>query len=278
MPLSSYIKDAIRRGIWASSPQANANLNARPGESPLVVADGYEEPYSSNGGNKPTREQYNYNIRLAWAVANAIATHGHGEEWDNEVPYDHPAIVLAGSRPDAYISVQDSTGVDPAADSDASHWRRLVPDMVAVPNASTTRAGIAVKATQADADAGTDANDYMTPVLSRRVADARAALRAPNATETRRGIAELATVAEATAGTDTVRVVTPAGLAARTPAASTTAAGLAEFATAAETQAASDSRVVTPSTLPLHKITVFTGARPPASAANRVEFFVKVES
>ena len=118
----------------------------------------------------------------------------------------------------------------------------------------------------------------MPAALVRRVADARALLRAPDATEDVRGIVQLASTEEATAGTDDAKAITAEGLAARTPDASTTAPGLAQLATSSDVQSAVTNRVVTASGLPMHKLTPFTGTTPPASTSNIVEIYYKTES
>lgn len=65
--------------------------------------------------------------------------------------------------------------------------------------ASTTALGLVTLATNAEVQAGTDANKVVTP----------ASLSSRTATETRTGIAEIATQAETNAGTDDTRIVTP---------------------------------------------------------------------
>ena len=65
--------------------------------------------------------------------------------------------------------------------------------------ASTTVLGLVTLATNAEVQAGTDANKAVTP----------ASLSARTATETRTGIAEIATQAETNTGTDDTRIVTP---------------------------------------------------------------------
>ncbi|SBV94132.1 hypothetical protein KL86APRO_10473 [uncultured Alphaproteobacteria bacterium] len=77
-------------------------------------------------------------------------------------------------------------------------------DAAAARPATTTASGVVELATNAEAQAGTDAARAVTP----------AALAACTATESRAGMVELATVAEAKTGTDGARAVTPAGLAA----------------------------------------------------------------
>ena len=71
-----------------------------------------------------------------------------------------------------------------------------------VPAASSATSGKVALATNAEAQAGTDASKAVTP----------AALAARTATKSRTGLVELATNAEVAAGTDTARAVTPAGL------------------------------------------------------------------
>ena len=65
--------------------------------------------------------------------------------------------------------------------------------------ASTTVLGLVTLATNAEVQAGTDANKVVTP----------ASLSSRTATETRTGIAEIATQVETNAGTDDTRIVTP---------------------------------------------------------------------
>ena len=51
-----------------------------------------------------------------------INVHGAGLEWDSSISYEHPALVT-GSDALLYVSVQDSTNVDPVTDSGESHWK-----------------------------------------------------------------------------------------------------------------------------------------------------------
>ena len=62
--------------------------------------------------------------------------------------------------------MQDSTGVDPATDSDNSHWKRFGTSA----QATEAVAGIVELASQEEADAGTDTQRAMTPALVVRVA------------------------------------------------------------------------------------------------------------
>ena len=86
-------------------------------------------------------------------------------EWDAGLVYTHPVIVT-GSDGNSYVSVRDSTGVDPATDSDESHWKRFGTSAPA----TEAVAGIVELATQQEADAGTDTQRAMTPALVARVA------------------------------------------------------------------------------------------------------------
>ena len=117
--------------------------------------------------------------------------------------------------------------------------------LVAVPDASTTVAGKAELATDAEAITGTDVVRTVTP---HALAAALAAY-VPSATTSAQGKVELATDAEAITGTDAVRAVTPHALAAMVAAylATTSLAGIVELATDAETVAVTDAtRAVTP--------------------------------
>lgn len=117
--------------------------------------------------------------------------------------------------------------------------------LVAVPNASTTVAGIVELATNTEVNAGTDTTRVITPS---GLAAAVGSL-IPNASSTVKGLVELATDAEATTGTDATRAVTPHALLAMVAAylATTSAAGIVELATDAEAAAVTDTtRAVTP--------------------------------
>lgn len=98
--------------------------------------------------------------------------------------------------------VELATDAEAQAKSDAA--RALTPSNLAALGASDTFAGLVEKATDSEAQTGTDTARFITP----------AGLQAVTSTETRKGVVELATTAEAAAGTDTARAVTPAGVAA----------------------------------------------------------------
>ena len=113
--------------------------------------------------------------------------------------------------------------------SGTTHSHALV-----LPNASDVAQGIVELATDAETQAGADANKAVTP----------ASLNSRTATESRTGLIELATVAEVQAGVDATRAVTTAGLVART--ATETRTGLVELATTTEAVVGMDTtRAVT---------------------------------
>ena len=88
MPINEYLRNKPN-DIFASSPQANANLLPRPGDQALVYRDGFEEPYGLNGGAKMTRENLNYLIRVGDAAAQVLRDFGLLLSWDSAVAYKH---------------------------------------------------------------------------------------------------------------------------------------------------------------------------------------------
>ncbi len=107
-----------------------------------------------------------------------------------------------------------------------------------VPPSTTEIQGIVELATDAETQAGTDADRAVTPK----------SLASLTATAVRRGLVELATSEETQAGTDTARAVTPASLASLV--ATEVLRGLVELATTAEATTGTDtSRAVTPAGL-----------------------------
>ena len=249
MPRNQFVK-AITQ-IWASSPQAEANLNVRTGETPITFTDGYEETYAEYDGAKKTREQENYFNRLSTAMADETNRKGKLLDWDATSSYDHTAYVT-GSDGIPYISVQDSTNVDPTTDSDNSHWTRLVPVATAVPQATETVSGTVERASNSEADAGTDDTRYMTPADTRRVADARVGALAP--------ASRLLPATDGTAG----QFLGHDGEYADIPAtadASTTVKGITENATTAEVQSGESDKSVTPSEMPIRRVYTYTATQ-----------------
>lgn len=129
--------------------------------------------------------------------------------------------------------------------------------------ATTTKAGIVERATDAEVNNGTDTTRYITP---KQLKTATSAVTIPDATTTVAGKVERATDSEAAAGNDNVRYITPKQLGIATdisaiPYATTTLAGRVEKATTAEVLAGNDTtRYVTPADL-----TAFSQALPSTS-------------
>ena len=104
---------------WAGSGDV-----ATPESLGLTRSEGWPDEFSEVGGMTPRRRVFNQLFRELSALGVEINTHGGILAWDDEVPYDHPAVVM-GSDNRPYESVQDSLNVDPTRDSDNSHWRRF---------------------------------------------------------------------------------------------------------------------------------------------------------
>ncbi len=198
--------DALKIEKWAAAGDVQD-----PEDGGVTRSSGWDATYSQAGGNLPKREHFNQIIRELSGLGVEVNTHGL-LEWDSTVSYVHPALVF-GSDGKPYVSVADTTDVDPVTDTANAYWKLYE---VQGPKGDKGDTG----------DRGLDAT-------------------VPDATTTAKGKVELATDAEAQAGADTERVVTPASLASRT--ATTTRAGLVEKATQAEADAGTDSeRYVTP--------------------------------
>ena len=93
-------------------------------------------------------------------------------------------------------------------DGSFTSWTSLISAPTSSPAATEALAGLVERATQAEADAGTDNERYMTPSLVKRRIDAIP--RPSSASTSRSGLVELATTTEADAGTDNTRAMTPA--------------------------------------------------------------------
>ena len=142
-----------------------------------------------------TRQDLNEAARKKYVDDTVAAVQGL-TEWDATIDYTHP-VMVTGSNGNPYVSVQDSTGVDPATDSDNSHWKRFGTSVRGRP---MTVAGIVELADNTETRTGTDDDKAVTP----------AGLAGVTATETRRGLVELASQEEAEAGTDAEKAMTPA--------------------------------------------------------------------
>ena len=234
--------DALKIGKWAATGDVED-----PEDGGIDRSIGWDISHSQPGGSLPKREHLNELHREVTALGVEVNVHGAGLEWYSSISYEHPALVT-GSDARLYVSVQDSTNVDPVNDSDESHWRPLIDTTAGVishpPNASTTERGIVELATDAEVATGIDTTKAVTPAgLSSKPL--------PSASIAQPGIVQLATNTEVAAGTDTQRAVTPAGLASKPAiAASTTLTGVVELATDSEVADGTDAtRAITPAGL-----------------------------
>ena len=219
--------------IWASSQNADKNLDVRPGEAPLVFADGYEEPYSQNDGSKPTRAQMNQFVNWITKLA-AELNKGTYPQWAAAATYVHPTWCI-GSNGTPYLSVQASTNVDPTTDTDNSHWVKFVPDAVVIPNASESVFGTVRLGTDDDQQTGTATDRVLSikrivDLISRLIPSSRllpsnngasgtflghdktfrTLPTATDATDSVKGVVELSDQSQADTGTDTATAMTPA--------------------------------------------------------------------
>ena len=227
--------DALKISKWAATGDVED-----PEDGGIDRSIGWDIRHSQPGGSLPKREHINELHREETALGVEINVHGAGLEWDTSISYEHPALVT-GSDALLYVSVQDSTNVDPVNDSDESHWKPL---NTPPPNASATERGIVELATDAEVATGIDTTKAVTPA-------GLASKPLPSASIAQPGIVQLATNAEVAAGTDTQRAVTPAGLASKPAiAASATERGVVELATNSEVATGTDAtRAITPAGL-----------------------------
>ena len=144
--------DALKIGKWAATGDVED-----PEDGGIDRSIGWDISHSQPGGSLPKREHLNELHREETALGVEINVHGAGLEWDASISYEHPALVT-GSDAVLYVSVQDSTNVNPANDSDQSHWKPL---HTSPPNASATVLGVVSLAT--DAGDETDATGVITP-------------------------------------------------------------------------------------------------------------------
>ncbi len=144
--------DALKISKWAAIGDVQD-----PEDGGIDRSIGWDISHSQPGGSLPKREHINELHREETALGVEINVHGAGLEWDSSISYEHPALVT-GSDALFYVSVQDSTNVDPVTDSGESHWKPL---NTPLPNASATERGVVRLAT--DAGDGTDATSAITP-------------------------------------------------------------------------------------------------------------------
>ena len=146
--------DALKIGKWAATGDVED-----PEDGGIDRSIGWDISHSQPGGSLPKREHINELLREVTALEVEVNVHGAGLEWDSSISYEHPALVT-GSDALLYVSVQDSTNVDPVTDSGESHWKPL---NTPLPNASATLAGVVELATDSEVATGTDATRAITP-------------------------------------------------------------------------------------------------------------------
>ena len=144
--------DALKISKWAATGDVED-----PEDGGLVRSVGWDVHHSQPGGSLPKREHFNELERETTAMLVELNQHGSGLPWDASISYLHPALVT-GSDALLYVSVQDSTNVDPVTDSGESRWKPLD---TSPPNASATERGVVRLTT--NAGDGTDATGVITP-------------------------------------------------------------------------------------------------------------------
>ena len=159
--------DALKIQKWA----ANGDVQT-PEDRGLDRAVGWPADYSQPGGRTPSREVFNQIIRELSSLGVELNTRGL-LLWDSSVSYVHPAMVM-GSDAKPYVSVADSTGIDPTTDTTESSWSLFeaqgppgeagpAGSDANVPLASTSEAGKVELATGGETLNRTDAGKAVTP-------------------------------------------------------------------------------------------------------------------
>ena len=144
--------DALKIRKWAESGDV-----ATPESQGLVRATGWPASYSQSGGDLPKREVINQIIREWSGLSVEVNQHGL-LEWHASVPYQHPAVVM-GSDGQVYVSVADSTGVDPVADAANASWKFLARQGPTGPPGGTgPTSGFTFEALNTNGDVGTGAD------------------------------------------------------------------------------------------------------------------------
>ena len=108
--------DALLIRKWSESGDTST-----PESQSITRSIGWGASYSQAGGDLPEREVFNQLLKELTALAVEINERGI-LDWSSSLTYTHPAIVF-GSNSTIYLSVQNSTNVDPTTDADRSHWR-----------------------------------------------------------------------------------------------------------------------------------------------------------
>ena len=142
--------DAIRISKWAGIGDV-----ATPESQGLDRRTGWDNTYSTPGGEVPKREVFNQLFRELSAFAVEVNQHGL-LYWDARIDYIHKAFVVGSDRI-IYESVQDSKNVDPTKDADNSHWKPFLN------LASLAEAGIIKIATPETVRLGENQTEAVTP-------------------------------------------------------------------------------------------------------------------
>ena len=123
----------------------------------LDRAIGWTSAFSPPGTQPVRREVINQMFFEFSSMLDEINTRGL-LEWDDGIAYVHPAQVY-GSDNRIYVSIQNSTNVNPVNDTNDSHWAPLINTtsgrITPPPDASTTVKGLNDLATNAEALTGT---------------------------------------------------------------------------------------------------------------------------
>ena len=170
---------ALKIRSWAS---AQSGERVDPDDStltpPLVRTDGWPLSFSEVGGDNLRRQVFNEILYEITEGLLDVAKFGllpyHASQ-----SFEHPALTL-GSDARIYVSVQDSTGEDPVADTTNTYWRPVVNTVSGVteppPDSSETLRGIIAIATSAQALTATNDSSAMTPEKVEEHGDARYAM------------------------------------------------------------------------------------------------------
>ena len=137
-----------------------------------------------------------------WQVAQTADPHGDSEtSSDEEIMQLYVSADGSGSNEGLWFRVRDGS---------FTSWTSLISAPTSPPAATDALAGLVERATQSEADAGTDNERYMTPSLvKRRINAIPRPSSPPSASTSRAGIVERATTTEADAGSDNERYMTP---------------------------------------------------------------------
>lgn len=208
--------------VWGKSATA-ANLQ-RPSDS--YIHDGWLQV-------KPPFEIENWSMHKLHSFIAYLNQRGI-PEWDSDTEYFINNSYVMGSDGRVYKCIQTNIGMNPTTNGNGQYWELTSWDRYA----TTSKAGIARKATPEQVLAGRDNETYVTPATYRSsLPDTPTP---PDATESNRGMIEIATQNEVNQGRDKERAVTPASL-----------------------KAYADTQIVTMAA-PTGSVICYTGTAPPA--------------